>query len=70
MNRKLFPLASATLLILAAGCGDEAPAGPPPGIDPKASQTSPVTSAPAPSNPGKAAKRGEVHRPGPSMTLQ
>jgi hypothetical protein len=70
MIRKLFPLASATLLIVATGCGDEAPAGPPPGIDPKASQTSPVTSAPAPSKLGKAAKRGEVHRPGPSMTLQ
>jgi hypothetical protein len=69
MNRKLFHLAGATLLIVATGCGDEAPAGPPPGIDPKASPTSPVTLAPAPSKPGKAANRGEVHRPGPSMTL-
>jgi hypothetical protein len=70
MIRKLFPLASATLLIVATGCGGDAPVGLPPGIDPKASPTLPVTSAPAPSQRDKAAKRGEVHRPGPSMTLQ
>ncbi len=70
MNRKSFHLASAVLMTLAAGCGDQTPEGPPPGIDLKASQTPAVTTAPTPPKATKTAKRGDVHRPGPSMTME
>jgi hypothetical protein len=70
MNRKSFHLASAILLVLAAGCGDQPQAGPPPGVDLKASQTLAVTPALAPPKAARTAKRGDVHRPGPSMKLE
>jgi hypothetical protein len=69
MNRKSFYLALAVLMALAAGCGDETPQGRPPGIDLKASQT-PAVTAPTLPKAAKAAKRGDVHRPGPSMTME
>jgi hypothetical protein len=68
MNRKSFHLASAIVLVLAAGCGDQPQAGPPPGVDLKASQAPGVT--PAPAKPARTAKRADVHNPGPSMTLE
>jgi hypothetical protein len=70
LNRKSLRLASAILLVLAAGCGEAALEGPPPGVDLKASQTPAVTSAPAPSKAANTAKRGDLHRPGPPMTMQ
>jgi hypothetical protein len=70
MNRKSLHLTSAILLALAAGCDDQPPTGPPPGVDLDTSQTPAATTAPDPSKPAKTVKRGEVHRPGPSMKLQ
>ncbi len=70
MNRKSFHLAAAVLMALAVGCGDQTPEGPPPGIDLKASQPLAVTPAPAAPKAARTAKRGDVHRPGPSMTME
>jgi hypothetical protein len=70
MNRKSSHLAVAMLLVLAAGCGDQPHAGPPPGVDPKASQTPAAITGPVSPRSAKAAKRDDLHRPGPSMTLE
>ena len=70
MNRTSSHLAVAMLLTLAAGCGDQSHPGPPPGIDPNASQTPATIVAPASPRSAKAAKRDDIHRPGPSMTLE
>jgi hypothetical protein len=58
------------LLVIAAGCGDQPHAGPPPGVDPSASQTPAAIVAPVPPKSAKAAKRDDLRRPGPSMTLE
>jgi hypothetical protein len=71
MSRTIFRLATATILALAAGCGDEKPAAPPPGVDPSASQApSAVTASPASQRTSKTVKRGDVQKTGPSMMLE
>jgi hypothetical protein len=70
MNRKPFGLASAILVVLTAGCGDESLDGPPPGVDLTAGPPPAATSAPAPPKAANTGKRGDVHRPGPPMTMQ
>ena len=70
MNRKSSHLAAAMLLVLAAGCGDKPQAGPPPGVDPNASQTPAAIASPVSPRSAKATKREDLHRPGPSMTLE
>lgn len=70
MNQKLYQVAAAALLVVAAGCGDEQPTGPPPGVDLTAGQSAGIAPEPTAQKPGKTAKRGDVHIPGPSTTLE
>ena len=70
MNRKLFHLVTALLVVHAVGCGDPTPTGPPAGVDPKASVTPAVIAAPASPKSAKNANRSDVHRPGPSMKME
>jgi hypothetical protein len=50
--------------------GDPTPAGPPDGVDPKASQAPAAIGVPVSPKPAKNANRSDVHRPGPSMKMQ
>jgi hypothetical protein len=70
MNRKSFHIAAATMLVVAVGCGDEPPPGPPPGVDLKAGQSPAVIPAPVSPQASKSVKASDVHKVGPSTTLE
>jgi hypothetical protein len=70
MKRESFHFAAATMLVVAIGCGVEPSPGPPPGVDLKAGQSPAVIPAPVSPQAGKSVKGGDVHKVGPSTTLE
>jgi hypothetical protein len=70
MNRKSFHIAGATMLVVAVGCGNEPPAGPPPGVDLKAGQSPAVIPGPVSPQASKSVKGSDVPKVGPSTTLE